>query len=369
MKSNNELEQSDEERSTQNLPPSRARKPLPETQPREPQDSMGYREMMNLNGFSPDLIERNFNYYRRPAPFLSNYERQVTSDVFPASKKAVEEKEDGPSLRGFLTDPQSWRDMQKYARETKHNLQEAVRHAPGFLTDKTAWQDMRRNAGDVAVSTSLIPLGTAERLRERADTVTDGGGSKGLEEIRYRPDEAKALLTSHYSDDHQKRWEEYENTEHPVDKAALLARNPGLMFHVWAKEAPEFLVDEGLKSSFDRATGMNKAVSNGAIEALNLATEFRQQNGGKPLTPEQEKAGVKMGLSNALLNGLAESITGRLPGVGKMFHEGIKGGANEVLKQRYRSQGNKEENNTPASEAFVNGAVASAINPFSYLSR
>ena len=195
---------------------------------------------------------------------------------------------------------------------------------------------LRRIAGDTAITALKGAIGLPEAVVGLADIPTGGRVGKALEEVGYRPREAKQFLDDLYSPEQKAAFANVQQAKGFLPTVEAVVENPTVAAHTALESAPQMLGGAGiargtLKVAPALAPWAAGAIGEGAITAGQNAEQIRAETPDHLLTPEQ-----------AGLAGLSGAVTGVIgAGAGKFADKaGIanvetmlaRGGGKEVNK-------------------------------------
>lgn len=163
---------------------------------------------------------------------------------------------------------------------------------------------LRRVVGDTAVTALKGAIGLPESIVGLADIPTGGRVGKALEEVGYRPREAKQTLDELYSPEQKAANANVHQAKGFLPTISALAENPSVVAHTALESAPSLLGGAGiargaLKAAPKLAPYVAGAIGEGAMSAGQTAEAIRGENPDHLLTPKQ-----------SALSGLSGLVTG-----------------------------------------------------------
>jgi len=218
-----------------------------------------------------------------------------------------------------------------------------------------------RRASDIGLSGVKGAIGVTEGIVGLADLVSGGSAGKALEEVGFRPREAKAFLDEYLSEDQKKANQAVQNAEGFFDTAKAAIQNPSVILNTAVESVPSMLlggaIARGIGVVGKVAPWLAGGIGEGVVSAGTSAENIRQQTEDGLITGKQAvNAGLsgagtalfgavggriaqKLGISDVdtMLAGGASGVTSK--GVARRIIEGgISEGAFEELPQSLQDQ-------------------------------
>lgn len=166
-------------------------------------------------------------------------------------------------------------------------------------------------AKDVGVSALKGAIAVPEAAVGMADLLSGGRAGKVLEDVGFRPGEAKAILDEQYSDKQKQAFQSVSQAEGFTGKMGAALANPSVIGHTLVESAPLMgmggVIGRGVMAAAPRVSGVIAgAIGEGAVGAGSSAEAIRQASQDGTLTGKQAAlAGASGALTGAftLLDG------------------------------------------------------------------
>lgn len=179
-------------------------------------------------------------------------------------------------------------------------------------------RDIADVTGDVLVTAAKGAVGLPQALAGLADIPTGGRVGKALEEVGYRPEEAKQLLDTWYSPAQQEANREVREADGfmPTLKAAI--ENPSVIATTVGESIPQMLGGAAVARGVMAATAGKVApwaagaLGEGVMGAGSAASQIRAETNDGLLTPTQAGAAVASGLGTAALGAAGGKLAQRM---------------------------------------------------------
>jgi hypothetical protein len=172
-------------------------------------------------------------------------------------------------------------------------------------------------AGDVAVTALRGAIGLPQSIVGLADIPTGGRVGKALEEIGFRPEEAKQMLDGMYSDAQQEANRQVREAKGfmPTIQAAL--DNPSVIATTVGESVPQMLggmaAARGLMAVAPTvAPWVAAGIGEGLMGAGSAASQMRTESEDGLLTPKQSGAALASGAGTAVLGAAGGKIAQKI---------------------------------------------------------
>ncbi|MEY3774965.1 MAG: hypothetical protein RLZZ129_1745, partial [Verrucomicrobiota bacterium] len=191
-----------------------------------------------------------------------------------------------------------------------------------------------RTVGDVLKDAGVTALKGAVGLPQAvvglADIVTLGRVGKKLEELGYRPEEAKQILDSWYSPAQQEANRKVREAEGFFGTLDAAIENPSVIATTVGESIPQMLGGAAVARGLIGATAGKVApwaaggIGEGVMGAGAAASEIRSQTEDGTLTPQQAGAALASGAGTAVLGAVGGKVAQRMgvPDVDTMLAQG-----------------------------------------------
>jgi len=161
-------------------------------------------------------------------------------------------------------------------------------------------------AGDVGAALLKGAIGVPQMAVGLADLVSGGAAGKKLEELGFRPEEAKKIIDEMMSSDAQKAARaRVQKSEGFVDRAKALGTNPSVLAETVVESVFPMLAGGVIGRGVKAATGMGAlkagAVGEGAATAGGMAAKMREESPDKELSAKQALSAVGAGVGTGVL--------------------------------------------------------------------
>jgi N12 class adenine-specific DNA methylase len=174
-----------------------------------------------------------------------------------------------------------------------------------------------RTAADFGITAVKGTIGATEAVVGAADLVSGGAAGKALEQVGYRPKEAKAILDEGYSDSQRRSFEDVRDAEGLWDTFKAAARNPSVVAHSVVESLPSMALGGlGGRAIMGVAPKVGAvaagALGEGMVMAGGAAEHIRQETPDGLLTGEQGGLAVATGAAGTLFGMLGAKVAKRL---------------------------------------------------------
>lgn len=182
-------------------------------------------------------------------------------------------------------------------------------------------------AGDVAITAVKGAINLPQAFVGLADLASGGAAGKKLEELGYKPEEAKQILESWYSDAQKEANQEVRQAEGFTGTVNAALDNPSVIATTVGESVPMML---GGASIARGIVGMGVApwlaggIGEGIMGAGSAAEEIRNQNADGLLTGKQTAAAIASGLGTAAMGAAGGKLANKMgmPDVDTMLASG-----------------------------------------------
>lgn len=173
---------------------------------------------------------------------------------------------------------------------------------------------------DVGVTALKGAVGLPQAAVGLADIVTLGRAGKALESVGFRPGEAQTALDSMFSPAQQAANRQVQQADGFVETAKAALQNPSTIAVAAGESLPQMLaggaVARGVTAIAPKvAPWLAAGIGEGVMGAGSAASQIREQNPDRVLTPTQAAASVGSGLGTAAFGAAGNKLAGKL-GVG-----------------------------------------------------
>ncbi|WP_437883522.1 hypothetical protein [Pseudomonas sp. LRF_L74] len=184
---------------------------------------------------------------------------------------------------------------------------------------------IRRAVGDTGLSLLKGAIAIPETVVGLADIPTGGRVGKSLEELGFRPREAREMLDDFYSPEQKAANARVQEADGFVDTASAMLSNPSTIIHTGVEAAPSMLAG-GIAGRTIRALpaiGQKiapwaaGAIGEGIVSAGMSAENIRQQTDDGLLTPEQSALAATSGAATGVIGAGGARLAQRF-GVGEL---------------------------------------------------
>jgi hypothetical protein len=170
-----------------------------------------------------------------------------------------------------------------------------------------------RVAGDVGISALKGAISLPEAAVGGLDMLTGGRAGKALEDVGFRPKEAKAFLDEQYSDEQKQAFKNVNDAQGFGGKFIAALQNPSVVGHTVVESLPLMLgggvVGRGVMAAAPRVSaGVAAAAGEGVIGAGSAAEQIRQETPDGLLTPTQSGLAALSGVGTAAFGALGNKV-------------------------------------------------------------
>ena len=190
-------------------------------------------------------------------------------------------------------------------------------------------------AADLGVTALKGAIGLPQAAVGLADIVSGGRAGRALEDVGFRPDDAKKVLDSFYSEPQQAANRRVEEADGFVDTTLTALQNPSVIAHTALESIPSMLGGAGVARGLIKvapkvAPWAAGAVGEGVVGAGAAAEEIRGATADRLLTPGQSAAAIGSGLGTAAFGAAGGKLAHRL-GIGDIDTM-LAGGASKLSR-------------------------------------
>lgn len=181
------------------------------------------------------------------------------------------------------------------------------------LADEEKSSVVRRYIADPLLTGAKGVIGAGEAVVGLADMPTLGGAGKALEQIGYRPKEAKGYLESLYSPEQQAANKAVEEASGFLPTAGAMITNPSTIAHGVIENLPTMFgsgaIGRKVVQAFPKVgTLAGAAIGEGLVTAGQNTEQVRQESQTGTLTPDQ----VALMAASGALTGVISGVSGGL---------------------------------------------------------
>jgi len=245
----------------------------------------------------------------------------------------------------------------------------------------------RRIAGDTAVTALKGAIGLPESIVGLADIPTGGRVGKALENVGYRPREAKEILNELYSPEQKAAFSNVQQAKGFLPTLKAVVQDPSVIAHTALESAPQMLGGAGiargaLKTAPKLTPWVAGAIGEGAIGSGQQAESIRGETPDHLLTPQQAGmaglSGVVTGMIGAGAGkfadttGIANVETILARGAGKPINKGsarqiTEGALTEgILEELPQSMQEQALRNIALGKPWHEGVLESGARGYGY---
>jgi hypothetical protein len=194
-----------------------------------------------------------------------------------------------------------------------------------------------RRIPDIGVSLLRGAIAVPETAVGFADIVTGGRTGKALEEIGYKPKEAREILGEYYSPEQQEANRKVSEAKGFVETVGTALQNPSTILHAALESAPSMIgagaIGRGLVKTAPKVVGPVTAggIGEGVVSAGQTAEQIRQGTETGLLGPGQSALAGVSGATTALFGVIGGKLAQRL-GIGDIDTL-LAGGAKPEVKK------------------------------------
>jgi len=176
---------------------------------------------------------------------------------------------------------------------------------------------MARRAADYGLTAIKGAIGVPEAIVGLADLVSGGYAGKALEQLGFRPEEAKSFLDEYYSDSQKEANKNLNDATGFLGKASAAVQNPSTIAHAIVESLPAMgaggLVGRGLVAGSAKvAPWAAGAIGEGVVGGGLAAEQIRQQTDDGLMTPKQIGAAGASALGAAAFGGVGGKLSQKL---------------------------------------------------------
>lgn len=187
-------------------------------------------------------------------------------------------------------------------------------------------------AGDVAITALKGAIGLPEAAVGLLDIALGGRAGKTLEDLGYRPDDAKKILDGLYSEYQKRANRSAQEAEGFLGTVAAMLDNPSTIFHTALESSPQMLggaaIARGILAGAPKiAPWVAGAMGEGAMGAGSAASQIRQESEDGLISGKQSWSALGSGAGTFALGAAGGKLAQKvgLTDVDTLLASGMKG--------------------------------------------
>lgn len=207
-------------------------------------------------------------------------------------------------------------------------LEDAYEYVASMYPDPEA--SALDRAGDFGLDVAKGVIGLGEAVIGVGDIISGGRVGKGMEQVGYRPEDAKGALSDLYSDERKLENKQVADADGFVGTLGAMTREPATIAGAVGESLPQMLGGGAIAKGINvGSVAARAAFGEGLLSAGSSAESMRQQTEDGLLTPTQQASAAMSGVGTGLLSGLGATVA-RKTGLADIDSVIAGGGAGQV---------------------------------------